>query len=128
MLDFMSVATRTTKNCMEVVPKFIMKKPKDLMIRGGDFYAVWDEEQKMWSTDEQDVIRLIDNELRAYVEANSDRINVATANVKYMWDSESGSIDKWHKYCQKQTRDSYHMLDETLIFSNMETSRKDYVG
>ena len=45
-----------------------------------------------------------------------------------MWDAESGMIDTWHKYCQKQMRDSFHMLDEKLIFSNTETNKKDYAS
>ena len=128
MLDFMTISTRNTKNGLEVNPKFLMKKSKDLMIRGGDFYAIWDEEQKMWSTDEEDVIRLIDNELRAFVNDNTNRVDVNTANVKYMWDSESGSIDKWHKYCQKQMRDNFSMLDEELIFSNTELTRDKFAS
>lgn len=128
MLDFMTISARNTKNGMEIAPKFIMKRSNDLMIRGGDFYAVWDEEQKMWSTDEQDVIRLIDNELRKYVEDNANRIDVTTANIKYMWDSDSGSIDRWHKYCQKQSRDFFNMLDEELIFSNTELTRDKHAS
>lgn len=128
MLDFMTVSTRTTKSGIEVSPKFIMKKSNDLMLRGGDFYAIWDEERKLWSTDEDDVTRLVDNELRQYLEDNKDRIDTTTAIVKYMWDSDSGSIDKWHKYCQKQRRDDYEMLDEELIFSNTELTRDKHAS
>ena len=128
MLDFMTISTRTTKNGIEISPKFLIKKSKDLMIRGGDFYAIWDEERKMWSTDEDDVTRLIDSELKNYVDNHSDRIDITTANVKYMWDSESGSIDKWHKYCQKQMRDNFSMLDEELIFSNTELTRDKFAS
>lgn len=97
------------------------------MVRGRDFYAVWDEERKMWSTDEDDVTRLIDNELNKYIDENGDKIE-GSPIVKYMWDSDSGSIDKWHKYCQKQMRDSYSMLDEQLIFSNTELTRESYAS
>lgn len=128
MLDFLRIACRNTKNGPEVSPKFVIGKPKDLMVRGGDFYAIWDEERKMWSTDEHDVIRLIDRELNRYVEEHQDRIDINSVNVKYMWDSDTGSIDRWHKYCQKQTRDSYAMLDETLIFSNTEMTREKYAS
>ena len=128
MLDFMTISTRTTKNGVEISPKFFIKKSKDLMIRGGDFYAIWDEENKMWSTDEDDATRLIDEELRKYVEGHGDRVDVATATVKYMRDSDSGSIDKWHKYCQKQMRDNFSMLDEELIFSNTELTRDKFAS
>ena len=128
MLDFLSISARSNKGSFEISPKFIMKKSKDLMVRGGDFYAIWDEERKMWSTDEDDVVRLIDNEINRYLEENSTRIDMTTATIKYMWDSDSGSIDKWHKYCQKQKRDDYHMLDEELIFSNTELTRDKHAS
>ena len=128
MLDFMTVTYRNTKNGIEVYPKFIVKtNHEDLMIRGSDFYAIWDEDLGAWSTDEGDAIRLIDQEIDKYIEDNKNFLN---GNVikKYMWDSESGSIDRWHKYCQKQQRDSFHMLDENLIFSNSDTNKKDYAS
>lgn len=129
MLDFLKISTRMTKTGMEVIPKFVIKNPsKDLMIRGGDFYAIWDEEQKMWSTNEQDAIRLVDNALNKYVEGNKATIDPVTANIKYMWDSDSGSIDRFHKYCQKQMRDCYSMLDEELIFANTELTREKYAS
>ena len=128
MLDFMKILTRSPKQgVVEISPKFIVGNSKDLMIRGGDFYAVWIEELGLWSTDEQDVIRLIDRELEKYTEEYRRNYS-GTINTLYMWDADSGVIDKWHKYCQKQCRDSYHMLDETLIFSNTETNKKDYAS
>lgn len=127
MLDFMRITSKNTRSGVEIAPAFTMHKSKDLMIRGGDFYAIWDEERKMWSTDEDDVIRLVDNELTKYVKENGDRIE-GTPIVKYMWDSDSGVIDKWHKYCQKQKRDSYEMLDEELIFANTEVTRDKYAS
>lgn len=45
-----------------------------------------------------------------------------------MWDAESGMIDNWHKYCQRQMRDSFHTLDNKLIFANTETSKEDYAS
>lgn len=123
----MTISTRSTKNGIEVSPKWIMKKSNDLMIRGRDFYAIWDEERKLWSTDEDDVTRLVDKELTNYVNARSDQMEGAIS-VKYMWDSDSGSIDKFHKYCQKQMRDNYHELDEQLIFTNTELTRESYAS
>ena len=129
MLDFMKVATRTLSKSgiTEVFPKFIMKKSNDLMVRGKDFYAIWDNEQQMWSTDEDDVIRLVDAEIEKFITQNCDRFDT-TLIGKYMWDSDSGSIDKFHKYCQKQMRDNYTMLDEELIFSNTKPGRENFAS
>lgn len=69
MIDFMVISTRSTKRgVIEIYPKFIIKKSTDLMIRGGDFYAIWIEERGLWSTDEQDALQLIDRELDRYAE------------------------------------------------------------
>lgn len=128
MLDFLKVATRIGKRGVtEVYPKFIIKRSTDLMIRGGDFYAIWNDDTKLWSTDEQDAINLIDREVHNYAEElrkNGETVIVA----KYLWDAESGMIDSWHKYCQKQMRDSFHMLDEKLIFSNSVVNKEDYAS
>ena len=129
MLDFLMISTRSTKRgVVEVYPKFrLYPKSQDLMIRGGDFYAIWIEELGLWSTDEGDALRLIDRALDSYAEEQREKIE-GTVKVLHMWDSESGMIDSWHKYCQKQSRDSFHMLDENLIFSNTETNKKDYAS
>lgn len=126
MLDFLMISTRSTKRgVIEIYPKFIIKKSSDLMIRGGDFYAIWIEERGLWSTDEQDALILIDKYLDEYAEKNKGKFE-AQVRVMHMWDAESGMIDTWHKYCQKQMRDSFHQLDDTLIFANTKVSKKDY--
>ena len=129
MVDFFMVSTRKGKHdTIEIYPKFILKNPSsDLMIRGGDFYAIWIEDKGLWSTSEQDAIELIDRELDIYAKANKEKFD-ARVKVLHMWDAESGVIDTWHKYCQKQMRDNFHMLDETLIFSNHETVKEDYAS
>lgn len=126
MLDFMKISTRPNKRGdVEVFPKFIVGKSSDLMIKGGDFYAIWLEDKHLWSQDEQDAINAIDRELTKFADEYREKYNVATF-VQYMWDADSGLIDKWHKYCQKQMRDNYHVLDTNLVFSNQNTTKETY--
>ena len=127
MIDFLMISTRTTKAGVEVYPKFILKRSEDLMIRGGDFYAIWLEDRGFWSTDELDALQLIDRELDKYAADYREKFGV-DVRVLHMWDSENGMIDKWHSYCQRHMRDDFHMLDEKLIFSNMECNKKDYAS
>jgi len=129
MVDFLLISTKSSKrDVIEIYPKFIVKRSSDLMIRGGDFYAVWLEDKGLWSTDEEDAKNLIDNELDKYAEENKDRFGDNRVRVLHLWDAESGMIDRWHKYCQKQMRDNFHMLDETIIFSNKKTVKEDYAS
>ena len=128
MLDFMMISSRSTKRgSIEIYPKFIIKKSTDLMIRGGDFYAIWDEEKKLWSLDENDAIRMIDKQLDEFAEKNKNNYS-CDVKVLHMWDAETGMIDNWHKYCQRQMRDNFVMLDETIIFSNTECDKKSYAS
>lgn len=130
MIDFLLISTRPgKKDVIEIYPKFIIKKSQDLMIRGGDFYAIWLEDRGLWSTDEQDAIDLIDRELRAYADEYRSKLGDDTRiRVLYLWDAENCMIDSWHRYCQNRMRDNFHMLDEQLIFSNTDTNRKDYAS
>lgn len=133
MLDFMEPAYKRSgkagKEVYDIYPKFAIRSSSDLMIRGSDFYAIWDEDAQLWSTKEDTAIRLIDNELDDYAKKfKKEHPNVEVINVLHMWEAESGTIDKWHKYVQKQCRDSYKPLDEKLIFSNTVTKKEDYAS
>ncbi|MEE3472021.1 MAG: DUF5906 domain-containing protein [Butyrivibrio hungatei] len=131
-MDFFMISTRPgKKGVIEIYPRFIIptrKKSSDLMIRGGDFYAVWMEDKGLWSTDEGDVLQTIDHELDLYLENKKDEFADYKLKVLHMWDAQTGMIDTWHKYCQKQLRDSYHTLDEKIIFSNVEPKKEDYAS
>ena len=95
------------------------------MIRGGDFYAIWDESKGLWSTNQDDAIDMIDKELDKY---KAEHPEVEGAKVMYMWDTDSGMIDKWHKYVQKQLKDNFHALDKKIIFANSPVNKKDYAS
>lgn len=129
MLDFLIITTTPTKSGVDIYPAFrTYPKSNDLMIRGGDFYAVWVEERGMWSTDEQDALQMIDRELDIYARDYREKHPGVQVRVLYMGYSNTGMVTAWHNYCQKQMRDSYVMLDEKLIFSNDETRKEDYAS
>lgn len=128
MLDFLRIVLQPgKKKGFEIYPKFVVGKCTDLMIRGGDFYAVYDERTGLWSTDEDVVKKMIDDEINLYFKEHKDDVAV-TPRRMYMWDSDTGTIDRWHKYCQRQQRDSFHALDEKIIFSNTDVKKEDYAS
>src|SRR5690348_1722563 len=91
------------------------------MVRGRAFYAIWDGETNLWSTDEYDVQRLVDLELRLYAEQNN------ISNVKYMRSYGSNIQNQFRKYVS-QISDNAHQLDENLTFANTEVKKTDYVS
>lgn len=133
MLDFLDIRTKMTKKqdgskVLYICPEFLVKSNiEDLMIRGRDFYAIWDEDAGLWSTSEGRAIQLIDNELYSYYQANKDRFSEYYVEVKYLYMASTGSIDAWHKYVQKQMRDNFHQLDSKIVFNNSEVKKNDYV-
>ena len=129
MFDFLQIRVdnRDNKGLTVVSPEFLVRTSKDLMIRGRDFYAIWDKRTGMWSTDEIDAVEQIDAELKKYVDDNKKYMN-RNIVVRYLRDTSSGAIDEWHKYVQKQMRDHYTQLDLKLTFRNAEPKKEDYVS
>ena len=66
-MDFYTIIeTSVGKGKVEVLPNFTSYSSKDIMFRGKSFYALYDEETKLWSKDERDVGRFIDRDLKTY--------------------------------------------------------------
>ena len=101
---------------------------KDIMIKGGGFYAVWDEEQGLWSKDRGDAIRLIDKELYSYAEKlkNNPMYAGCEVNVKNLSSSLSKGIDEFIKWYKNNSNDYYKWLDGKIIFKDDVTKKEDY--
>lgn len=121
-MDFLMVTTRNTKSGIEVYPKFIVGNSQDLMIRGGDYYAIWDEANGLWSTSQERAIKIIDDELDIYAKDYPD------AKVLHLWDAENGMIDRWHRYCRTQLWDNYVDLDSILNFADTPPDKYIYAS
>lgn len=126
-MDFYKIKERVLKSgVIEIYPDFKVCRSKDLMIRGRSFYAIWDEEKGLWSTDEYDVQRLVDAELYKYGEEVKARGN-NIIHIKYMGDYSSRSWSEFRNYIQ-HVSDNSHQLDETVTFLNSEVKKNDYVS
>lgn len=125
-MDFYQIGTRETKHgVVEVYPDFTVGRSKDLMVRGRAFYAIWDEAAGLWSTDEYDVQRLIDSDLRDY--AAKLQAEGVTCSVKYLHSFNSNSWNMFRKFVS-QISDNSHQLDQQLTFANTEVKKSDYVS
>lgn len=127
-MDFYKITTIfPKKGVVEIYPDFMVKPSKDLMIRGKSFYAIWDEEIGMWSTNPLDVPRLIDKELDDYYEAHKEELSEGNVSIKYLRNNRTGMWKTFVEYLRNMP-DNYHQLDTKVVFSNSETTRKDYVS
>ena len=124
-MDFYQIRERPGKNHTIVYPNFRVCRSKDLMVRGKAFYAIWDEQKGLWSTDEYDVARLVDQDLYEYVH-EKEKYGGEYVPLT-LTDFSSKSWTDW-KLFVKSLSDSNVQLDEKLTFSNTEVTKKDYVS
>ena len=119
-MDFYQIIERETKTGTEIYPDFVVQTSHDLMIRGGSFYAVWDENAGLWSTNELDVQRLIDAELYAYAEKIEGPVHVRSLR--------SYKSKAWRELCSwiGNMPDSHQQLDGTLVFADTPPKKGDY--
>ena len=128
-MDFVKIMERSIRGGgIEIYPSFMVSRSKDLMVRGKAFYAIWDESKGLWSTDEYDVQRLVDEELWHYKDILlAQRAPNGPVIVKTMQDYSNGCWSTFKNYL-KNVSDNNHTLDEKLTFSNTEVTKEDYVS
>lgn len=126
-MDFYKIRTKDAKGVVQAYPDWVVDHFEDLMVRGGSFYAVWDEEAGMWSTNEYDVQRIVDNDI--YAEA--ERLSLGGHPVEPMVtrNFSTGSWERFNRYIRNlPDSGNYHPLDEKLTFANTEVTKYDYVS
>ena len=94
------------------------------MIKGGKFYAVYDETTGLWKKKLNDVVKIIDKETKKYVAEHKNEDVAHKAQLMKV--ASSGVVDKWKKYVERQMDDIYYRLDTKIIFSNTKIKREDY--
>jgi energy-coupling factor transporter ATP-binding protein EcfA2 len=126
-MDFYQILSKETKDKgFELYPDFIIGRSQDLMVQGRTFYAIWDEEKGLWSRDEYDVQRLVDDHLQA----EADRLRKETGinyTVRYMRSFQSQSWAQFRKFLSNIS-DNNHPLDSTILFSNSPIKKTDYAS
>lgn len=119
-MDFYKIRTKRSKEGLIVYPDFLVQSSKDLLVKGRNFYAVWDEARGLWSREEMDVARLVDEDL--YREANKlDGIPLLMSSY------ESRSWSQYKTYIST-LEDSPVDLDLTLTFADDPPDRKKYAS
>lgn len=126
-LDFYEIVEKeggtARKPVLEIVPSFRVKRSKDLMIRGKQFYAIWNARTGLWSTDEYDVQRIIDEDLREY------KTTTTGFYEEYRRYLGNFSTNSWLQYRNfvAHLDNHYHQLDEKVTFLNSDVKKEDYV-
>ena len=129
MLDFVCIQMREKgKNVYYICPDFVITpSTKDIMIRGGVFYAVWDEEVGLWTKNLYRLMELVDKEVeKEYAKIiKEDKINGAVYFKSLMKYESSGLLHKFNRFI-KECTDIWYPLDQKPIFKNDSVKRSDF--
>lgn len=121
-MSFFKVVAKPPKNVnapYTIDVDFVVPPGPDLMVRGGDFYGVWDSENGIWSRDINVVQRIVDDALFKEAEKYPGAI------VKSMSGFSSGAWMTFRNYL-KNVSTNVHTLDSTLLFADHDIKRADY--
>lgn len=119
-----SEAGTARKPVLEVYPDFKVVRSKDIMVRAKNFYAVYDQETGLWSTDEYDVQRLVDEDIRKYEVKTEGLFEI---HRKYLKNFKSGTWLQFRNWLA-HISDNSHQLDQKLTFANTDVKKQDYVS
>lgn len=124
-MDFYELDISEKKGCDYISPDFLISKSKDLMIRGQEFYAVYNKMTGFWSTNIYDVATLVDAEMDEYARSAYGGDRARSYSIQYMRKFRSRSWKEFITFI-KSTGDSYHPLDNNILFKNTEVKKSDY--
>ena len=117
-LNFMDV-TLAEKGAA-IRPEFMNKRQSDLIVKGGKFYAVWDSDNSIWSTDIYECIDIIDADL-------FDASNSYAGNPRPLLLSlDSTKMYKEFLEYMKRQPDSSAVLDRDITFLSDKVVKSDY--
>ena len=125
-MDFFTIEMKPIRGQMgemEVAPWFLNTNSRDIMLRDGDFVAIWNPKTNLWSKNEFDVIDLIDGGVREYVE------NLSVQNViPRFCVSEKDGVWKRYRQWTKNMINTDHPLDRMPVFENTPIRQDDHVS
>lgn len=125
-MDFYTIEAmpmRGQSGLMEVAPRFVNLDSRDIMLRDGDFVAIWNPKTGLWSKNEFDVIDIVDGDVSDYV----SKSGVQNLFPRFCRRDTDGV---WKKYRQwtKNMVDTDHPLDRMPVFIDTPIRQEDHVS
>ena len=125
-MDFYTIESspmRGLPGVMEVAPRFVNTDSRDIMIRDGDFVAVWDQKTGLWSKNEFKVIDVVDGDVRDYANKSGD------PNL-FLRFCRRDSDGVWKRYRQwmKNMVNTDHPMDRMPVFADTPIRQEDHVS
>lgn len=133
--DFYKIETRPGKgNKIEVYPEYIVCRSKDLVIRGGNFYMVYDKENRIWTEDKVVIQTVIDNAINKKIDALMEEQQnfpkeMQTKYVgKYLENFSSNHWTKFDQYVKSLPDSKNVVMDKNVTFLGEHPDKDAYVS
>ena len=134
--DFFRVVTKTTTDkkgkikTVSIEADYCIDEVKDIMVRGREFYAVWDEENGVWSKNEVTVSSIVDKALwkkkkELEEEYSSGGEGKPEITVRTLKNYKSYGWREYRSYITSLP-DNYVPLNKKIIFSDTPAARENY--
>lgn len=120
------IASTKKKNEVHVYPQFSTVRSDNLMIRGNDFYAVYDRDTGLWTKSQDVVIRMVDEDIWKKVESLKEQMLDSEIIPELMSNDNTNSMKRFKNLVKKLLQDSNHPLDSKVIQKSEKTELKDY--
>lgn len=115
---------RVSKTKIEIIADPKVRGYHDLLVKGGSFYAVYDERTGLWSQNLETLSELIDADIDKFMETYQAPEGVDIV-PQYMQSVSNGA---WNRYMSslKNLADSKQTLNQRMIFDGETPKREDY--
>ena len=104
-----------------VYPEFVVGRYEDLMTRGGDFYAFWDQKEEHWTFDEMTLATRIDEALME----RAGKLDIPYKLMR-MRDYTTGKWSQFQNFV-KSLPDNYEPMDTRVVFADEEITKADHM-
>lgn len=125
-MDFYEIETapmRGQAGMMEARPNFLYLDSRDIMLRNGNFIAVWNPNTGLWSKNENEVINIVDRDVCDYVN-NSGIQNL----IPRICRRDKDGVWRQYRQWSKNMVDTDHPLDRMPVFADTPVRQEDYVS
>lgn len=136
MYDFLKVQKKWDNKLQRNVytPSYVLRSNiRDLLVRGGKFYAIFNYNTNLWEMDDSKAVALIDQQVEQWVKENDKTAIVDDPEhapiIQHLSDTSNKLIIAWHNFCERDYRPEWDMkreLNQKVIFSNQDAKREDY--
>ena len=127
-MDFLDVSvkrfTSNNRSCdYEVSPDFVFGDAKDLVVKGGKFYAYWNGHR--WDTLQRNLFHDIDSLLWSKARELQEKSPELRIEVKEIRRASAGKFRLFIDYC-KVTEQCDIPFNQKVLFADHKMQRRDY--